>query len=69
MDEFEKKKIELVRDATLEKGEAVVDELAQRLCREAKDAKKIEVNRSVLRYEDGAAGALPYEPCSPPFRM
>jgi hypothetical protein len=68
--EFEKKKAELVRDATFAKGEAVIDELASRLCKEAKEAKKITVNRSVLRYEDGAEGALPYEPCSPPpFRL
>jgi hypothetical protein len=35
-------------------------------CREARDAKQIEVNTDLLRYEGGPEGAIQYEPCSPP---
>ncbi len=67
--EFEKKKVELTREAALAKGESVVDEFAMRLCREAKEAKKIQVNRTMLRYEDGPETVTSYEPCAPPARM
>ncbi len=69
--EFEKKKIELVAEASAAKGEKVIDEWALRRCSEAKDAKRIEVNREFLRYDEGPEVPVNYEPCSPPapFRL
>jgi peptidyl-prolyl cis-trans isomerase D len=67
--EFEKKKLELLRDATLVKGEEVVSEWSMRRCVEAKDAKRLGVNRELLRYEPGPEGLSPYEPCMPPMRF
>jgi peptidyl-prolyl cis-trans isomerase D len=69
MAEFEKKKLELLRDATLVKGEEVVSEWAMRRCVEAKEAKRIDVNRELLRYEAGPEGVVAYEPCTPPPRF
>lgn len=66
--EFEKKKLELVREATLVKGEEVISEWALRRCTEAKDAKRLDVNRELLRYEQGPEGVVAYEPCTPPAR-
>jgi peptidyl-prolyl cis-trans isomerase D len=67
--EFEKKKLELIRDAALVKGEEVVMEWALRRCQESRDAKRITVNRELLRYEAGPEGAVAYEPCTPPPRF
>jgi peptidyl-prolyl cis-trans isomerase D len=67
--EFDKKKLELEREATAAKGEEVVEEWALRRCNEAKEARKIDINKEVLRYEAGPEGAVSYEPCSPPFRL
>ena len=64
--EFEKNKIGLVEDAAKRKSGMVVMEWALQRCREARDAKQIEVNTDLLRYEGGPEGAIPYEPCSPP---
>jgi peptidyl-prolyl cis-trans isomerase D len=64
--EFEKNKTGLVEDAAKRKGGMVVMEWALERCREARDAKRIEVNTDLLRYEGGAEGAVQYEPCSPP---
>jgi parvulin-like peptidyl-prolyl isomerase len=64
--EFEKNKIGLIEDAAKRKGSMVVMEWALERCREARDAKQIEVNADLLRYEGGPEGAIQYEPCSPP---
>lgn len=65
--EFEKNKIGLVEDAAKRKGSTVVMEWALERCREARDAKRIDVNSDLLRYEGGPEGAIQYEPCSPPM--
>jgi peptidyl-prolyl cis-trans isomerase D len=65
--EFEKKKTELVTGAARQRGEMIADDWALRRCSEAKGAKEIEVNRDLLRYEDGPeAQPIAYEPCTPP---
>jgi peptidyl-prolyl cis-trans isomerase D len=67
--EFEKKKLELQRQAAEMKGEEVIAEWTLRRCVEAKDANRIGVNRELLRYQQGPEGLTPYEPCSPPLRF
>ena len=64
--EFEKHKVGLIEDAAKRKGSMVVMEWALARCREARDAKQIEVNTDILRYESGPESAVQYEPCSPP---
>jgi peptidyl-prolyl cis-trans isomerase D len=60
--EFEKKKAELVRDAALTKWMEVLTDWTRARCVEAKEAKRIQINRDVLKYED--SGDPPsYEPC------
>jgi peptidyl-prolyl cis-trans isomerase D len=66
MAEFEKHKVGLLEEAARRKGSMVVMEWALARCREARDAKQIEVNTDILRYEGGPEGAIQYEPCSPP---
>jgi peptidyl-prolyl cis-trans isomerase D len=68
MAEFEKKKLELIHEASLVKGEEVVVEWTQRRCVEARDAKQIGVNKELLRYDTGPEGTPTYEPCTP-FRF
>jgi peptidyl-prolyl cis-trans isomerase D len=62
MAEFEKKKADLQRDAELSKGVEVVTDWTHARCVEARDAKRIQVNRDELRYEDSGEPP-PYEPC------
>jgi peptidyl-prolyl cis-trans isomerase D len=69
MAEFEKTKVELVRNAGLIKGEEVISEWALRRCTEARDAKRIEVNRELLRYDQGPEGVVAYMPCTPAPRF
>jgi peptidyl-prolyl cis-trans isomerase D len=64
MAEFAKEKMRLTEDAGDRKGGALVLDWAQKRCREAKDANRIQVNLDLLRYEDGA-GPTPYEACMP----
>ena len=64
--EFEKNKVGLIEDAAKRKSGMVVMEWALQRCREARDAKQIEVNADLLRYEGGPEGEIKYEPCSPP---
>jgi peptidyl-prolyl cis-trans isomerase D len=64
--EFEKNKVGLIEDAAKRKSGMVVMEWSLQRCREARDAKQIEVNSELLRYEGGPEGAIQYEPCSPP---
>jgi parvulin-like peptidyl-prolyl isomerase len=62
--EFEKKKLELQRDAELTKATEVLTEWSHDRCLEARNAKRIVINRDVLRYEDSSEPP-PYEPCMP----
>jgi len=62
--EFDKRKVELSREAQLSKWERVLTDWTTARCQEAKSAKRISVNTDVLRYED--SGEAPtYEPCAP----
>jgi peptidyl-prolyl cis-trans isomerase D len=62
MAEFEKKQPELVRDAELTKWIEVLTDWTHARCVEARDGKRIQINRDELRYED--SGEPPaYEPC------
>jgi peptidyl-prolyl cis-trans isomerase D len=63
--EFDKKKDDLTRDAELTKWREVLTDWTRARCLEAKDAKRIQVNREVLRYEDSNEPPA-YEPCLPP---
>ncbi|MEA2700661.1 MAG: peptidyl-prolyl cis-trans isomerase [Myxococcales bacterium] len=63
MTEFDKKKMELVRDAELTKWIEVLTEWTRTRCNEAKAGKQIKVNRDLLRYEDSNEPP-PYEACS-----
>jgi peptidyl-prolyl cis-trans isomerase D len=60
--ELEKKKIELLRDAELTKWMEVLTDWTHARCVEAKEAKRIQVNADVLKYEDSGEPP-PYEPC------
>jgi peptidyl-prolyl cis-trans isomerase D len=62
--EFEKKKMELQRDAELTKWMEVLTDWSHARCVEAKEARRILINRDQLRYEDSAEPP-PYEPCVP----
>jgi peptidyl-prolyl cis-trans isomerase D len=52
--DFEKRKVELLKEAQLTKWDV-----------EAKDAKRINVNPEVLKYDDGSGEPPSYEPCAP----
>jgi peptidyl-prolyl cis-trans isomerase D len=60
--EYEKKKADLLRDAELTKWNQVLTDWTHARCLEAKDAKRIQINRDQLRYEDSAEPPA-YEPC------
>ncbi len=62
--EYEKKKLDLQRDAELNKWMEVLTDWSHDRCIEARDGKRIVINRDVLRYEDSAEPP-PYEPCMP----
>ena len=64
MAEYEKKKLDLQKDAELNKWMEVLTDWSHERCIEARDAKRIQINRDVLRYEDSAEPP-PYEPCMP----
>jgi hypothetical protein len=60
--EFEKKKTDLARDAELTKYGEVLGDWTRARCIEARDAKRIQINRDELRYEDSGEAPI-YEPC------
>jgi peptidyl-prolyl cis-trans isomerase D len=64
MAEFDKKKDELQREAELTKWMEVLSDWSHERCVEAKSARRITVNRDMLRYQDSAEPP-PYEPCMP----
>jgi peptidyl-prolyl cis-trans isomerase D len=61
--DFERRKLELVREAELAKSERVVGDWTHARCTEAKDAKRISINPDVLRYEDSSEPTS-YEACA-----
>jgi peptidyl-prolyl cis-trans isomerase D len=65
MSEFDKKKVDLTREAELTKWEQVLTDWTQARCVEAKQAHRISVNTDVLRYEENNSEPPAYEPCSP----
>ena len=64
MAEFDKKRVELLRDAELTKWIEVLTDWTRTRCNEAKAGKQIRVNRDLLRYEDSNEPP-PYEACAP----
>jgi len=62
--DFEKRKLELVREAAMAKSERVLTDFMQATCVEAKDAKRISVNLSSLKYNDESGEVPSYEPCT-----
>jgi len=64
--DFEKRKMELAREAEQAKGERVLSDWTHAACVEAKDAKRISVNLDVLKYGDEQNEQVSYEPCTPP---
>ncbi len=67
--EYDKKKAELLFQASMVRGEEILGEWTQRRCVEAKEAKRIRVNTDILRYDNTPNERIAYEPCSPPFRF
>jgi peptidyl-prolyl cis-trans isomerase D len=63
MAEFEKKKGELVAEASAGRAEGVLVEWTQKRCNERKEQKQILVNNEILRYDDTPQGKVAYEPC------
>jgi peptidyl-prolyl cis-trans isomerase D len=68
MGEFEKKKGELLSQAAMVRGEEVLAEWTRRRCVETKEAKHLDVNLEILRYDDTPQGRPAYEACQPLFR-
>ena len=62
LQELEKKKDELLRDAELVKWNEVLTSWVKSRCQQEKSAGKITVNRSILKYDDTQAPTS-YEPC------
>jgi peptidyl-prolyl cis-trans isomerase D len=62
--DFERRKLELAREAEMAKGERVLDDWVRAACVEAKEAKKISVNLEMLKYNEEANEQVSYEPCS-----
>jgi parvulin-like peptidyl-prolyl isomerase len=62
--DFEKRRIELAREAELTKSDRVVSDWTNARCQAAKEAKRISVNTDVLKYDDGTEPPA-YEPCAP----
>lgn len=62
--EFAKKKLELQRDAELTKATEVLTDWSHDRCVEARNGRRILINREVLRYDD-SSDPPPYEPCMP----
>jgi peptidyl-prolyl cis-trans isomerase D len=62
--EFERRKLELAREAEMAKGERVLSDWTHATCVEAKDAKKISVNLEVLKYGEESNEQVSFEPCA-----
>jgi hypothetical protein len=64
MADFEKRKLELEREAEMAKGERVLSDWTHATCLEAKAAKRISVNLDVLKYGEEQNEQVSYEPCA-----
>jgi peptidyl-prolyl cis-trans isomerase D len=62
--DFERRKLELAREAEMAKGERVLSDWTHATCVEAKDAKKISVNLEVLKYGEESNEQVSFEPCA-----
>jgi len=63
--DFERRKLELTRDAEMAKGEHVLSDWTHAACVAAKEAKSISVNPDKLKYPDEPKEQpVSYEPCS-----
>jgi peptidyl-prolyl cis-trans isomerase D len=67
--DFEKRKLELAREAERVKGERVLSDWMHAACVEAKEAKRISVNLDLLKYGEEANEQTSYEPCSGNHRL
>jgi peptidyl-prolyl cis-trans isomerase D len=61
--DFEKRKMELSREAEQAKGEHVLSDWTHAACVEAKEARRISVNLDILKYGDEQNEQVSYEPC------
>ncbi len=62
--DFERRKLELAREAEMAKGERVLSDWTHATCVEAKEAKKISVNLEVLKYGEESNEQVSFEPCA-----
>jgi peptidyl-prolyl cis-trans isomerase D len=62
--EFERKKLDLTREAEVAKGYRVLADWTKAVCMEAKAAKRISVNLETLKYKDEGEEHPSYEPCA-----
>ena len=63
--DFERRKLELARDAEMAKGDRVLSDWTYSACVAAKEAKSISVNPDKLKYPDEPKEQpVSYEPCS-----
>ena len=67
--DFDKRKLELAREAERTKSEHVLSDWMRAACVEAKDAKRISVNLDVLKYGEENNEQVSYEPCSENHRL
>jgi len=62
--DYEKRQLELVREAEQAKGERVLSDWSHAACVEAKEGKRISVNLDALKYGDEKDERVSYEPCA-----
>jgi peptidyl-prolyl cis-trans isomerase D len=62
--DFERRKLELAREAEMAKGERVLSDWTHATCVQAKEAKKISVNLEVLKYGEEGNEQVSFEPCA-----
>ena len=62
--DFERRKLELAREAEMAKGERVLSDWTHATCVEAKEAKRISVNLDVLKYGEENNEQVSFEPCA-----
>jgi peptidyl-prolyl cis-trans isomerase D len=67
--DFEKRKMDLAREAERAKGERVLSDWMHAACVQAKEKKRISVNLDLLKYGEEANEQTSYEPCSGNHRM
>jgi peptidyl-prolyl cis-trans isomerase D len=62
--EYERRKLDLAREAEAAKGYRVLMDWMKAVCVEARDAKRISVNLEMLKYNDEGNEQPSYEPCA-----